>query len=57
MKKEYSKPSVRAILIATGNLLQGTNVFTDNPQKPSYALSHRNDNLTDDDYYDFDNDM
>jgi len=49
MKKEYSKPAMRTMLIAPSALLEGSGVYTDDPQKPGSALSRRHDYQWDDD--------
>ena len=41
MKKEYSKPSLRTMLLQPSQLLQGSGVYTDDPQSPGKALSRR----------------
>ena len=39
MKKEYSKPTMTTMFVAPSSLLQGSGVYTDDPQKPGSALS------------------
>lgn len=41
MKKEYSKPSTKVIVLQPSQLLQGSGVYTDDPQRPGAALSRR----------------
>lgn len=48
MKKEYSKPSTKVMVLQPSRLLQGSGVYTDDPQKPGAALSRRR-GLWDDD--------
>jgi len=48
MKKEYSKPSMNLMFLQPSRLLQGSGVYTDDPQKPAAALSRRH-GLWDDD--------
>ena len=50
MKKIYSRPSIRVVRIEHHHaLLQGSNVYTDDPQSTGKALSRRhNSGLWDD---------
>ena len=49
MKKEYSKPCFKTIIIHRAlHLLEGSGVYTDDPQKPGQALSRGNSSWWDD---------
>lgn len=41
MRKEYSKPSIKTIYLKPCRLLQGSKVYTDDPQSVSSAMSRR----------------
>ena len=43
MKNDYSKPCIKTILIQqTSHILEGSGVYTDDPQSPGSALSRQN---------------
>ena len=41
MKKKYLKPSTKLILLKPCKLLQGSKVYTDDPQSPGSALARQ----------------
>ena len=48
MKKIYSKPSMTPILLEPSKILEGSKVYTDDPQDVGSALSRRHQFIEDD---------